>query len=401
MKMVIKTNTILTRPRRRTIMNHPYDIIVIGLGGMGSAAAWQLARRGMRVLGLEQFAFGHDRGSSHGHTRIIRQAYYEHPAYVPLVRRACQGWYELEQHQGVHLLTSCPCLTIGPPEGELVAGVRRSAREHDLPIDDLSPTELALRYPAFRFGDDVVGVVEHTAGFLYVDRCVQAQLDEARRLGAELRAGESVLGWEAWSRGVAVRTTAGEYHVGKLVVTAGPWAGRLLGRCGSGLTVMRQVVFWLGVTDEALFRRDRFPVFIASSAHGYFYGLPAVDLRGVKIARHYGADELTGPEAVDRSVTPADEAPVREFVRAHLPDADGPCRNASVCLYTLTRDRHSLIDIHPDSPDVVFAAGFSGHGFKFAPVVGEVLADLAMHGRTDWPVELFRADRPATAPVTG
>ncbi len=381
-------------------MTTSYDAIIIGLGGMGSAAAWHLARRGARVLGLEQFALGHDRGSSHGHTRIIRQAYYEHPAYVPLVRRAYEGWYELEQRQGVHLLTSCPCLSIGPPDGELVSGVRRSAAEHDLPIDNLSPADLARRYPAFRFDEETVGVVEHTAGFLYVDRCVQAQLDEARRLGADLRAGQRVVTWEGTSQGVTVRTTAGEHHAARLVVTAGPWAGRLLGRYGATLRVMRQVVLWLRVADEALFRRDRFPVFIAGSALGYFYGLPALDSRGVKIARHYGAAELPGPEAVDRAVTPADEATVRSFVRTHLPAADGTCRDASVCLYTLTPDRHFLIDVHPETPAVVLAAGFSGHGFKFAPVVGEVLADLAMQGRTDHAVDLFRFDRPASAPVT-
>jgi sarcosine oxidase len=378
-------------------MSNPYDAIIIGLGGMGSAAAWQLARRGVRVLALEQYALGHDRGSSHGHTRIIRQAYYEHPGYVPLVRRAYQGWYELEQRHGVHLLTSCPCLTIGPAEGELVAGVRRSASEHGLPIDDLSPQELARRYPAFRFGSEVVGVLEHTAGFLYVDRCVQAQLDEARRLGAELRAPEAVVDWHATPSGVTVRTAAGEYQAARLVVTAGPWAGQLLGQYGASLRVMRQVVLWLGVSDEALFRRDRFPIFIAESAGGYFYGLPALDSRGLKIARHYGAEELAGPELVDRAVTPADEVAVRSFVRAHLPAADGASRQASVCLYTLTPDRHFLIDVHPETPAVVLAAGFSGHGFKFAPVVGEVIADLAMNGRTEWPIERFRLDRPAVA----
>jgi sarcosine oxidase len=381
-------------------MTTSYDAIIIGLGGMGSAAAWHLARRGARVLGLEQFAFGHDRGSSHGHTRIIRQAYYEHPAYVPLVRRAYEGWYELEQRQGVHLLTSCPCLTIGPPDGELVTGVRRSAAEHGLPIDNLSLAELAKRYPAFHFGEESVGVVEHTAGFLYVDRCVQAQLDEARRLGADLRAGQAVVAWEGTSQGVTVRTATEEFRAARLVLTAGPWAGRLLGRYGAPLTVMRQVVLWLGLNDESLFRRDRFPIFIADTAEGYFYGIPALDSRGIKIARHYGAGELPTPDAVDRTVSPADEVPVRSFVRSHLPAADGPRRDASVCLYTLTPDRHFLIDVHPETPAVVLAAGFSGHGFKFAPVVGEVLADLAVHGRTDHAVDLFRFDRLASAQVT-
>jgi sarcosine oxidase len=380
-------------------MSEPYDVIVIGLGGMGSAAAWQLARRGARALGLEQFALGHDRGSSHGHTRIIRQAYYEHPAYVPLVRRAYEGWHELEQRQGAVLLVGCPCLTIGTPDGELVAGVRRSAAEHGLPIDDLSPRDLAQRYPAFHFGDDAVGVVEHTAGFLLVDRCVHALQDEARKCGADLHDGESVLGWQPTGEGVAVRTERGEYRAAKLVLTAGPWARQLLGRHGAALTVMRQVVFWLGTRDDGLFRRDRFPLFIAGTAGGTFYGLPALDERGVKVARHYGADELPGPEGVLREVTAEDEAPVRDFTRAHLPAADGPRRDASVCLYTLTPDRHFVLDVHPEVPGVVLAAGFSGHGFKFAPVVGEVLADLAEQGRTTWPIELFRLGRLGIRPV--
>jgi sarcosine oxidase len=374
-------------------MSNTCDVIVIGLGGMGSAAACELARRGARVLGLEQFSLGHDQGSSHGQTRIIRQAYHEHPDYVPLVQRAYQGWYGLEQRLGVHLLTSCPCLTIGTPSCELIAGVRRSAAEHRLPIDELSSGDLARRYPVFRFDDASVGVVEHTAGFLFVDRCVQALLDEARRRGAVLQEREPVLGWQTAAGGVTVRTTVGEYHSSKLVLTAGPWAARLLGRCGDSLRVMRQVVVWLGSSDESLFRRDRFPIFLTDTEEGTFYGLPAIDGRGVKIARHYGAEELPGPETVDRTISAGDEEAVRAFARAHLPAADGPCNSASVCLYTLSPDRHFVIDQHPESARVVFAAGFSGHGFKFAPVVGEVLADLAERGRTDWPIGLFRLGR--------
>jgi sarcosine oxidase len=370
-----------------------YDVIVLGVGGMGAAAVCELARRGRRVLGLEQFAVGHDRGSSHGHTRIIRQAYYEHPDYVPLVRRAYAGWYDLEQRQGVRLLTECPCLSIGLPDGELVAGVLESARRHDLPVERLSAEDLRRVYPAFRFGDESVGVVERTAGFLYVDDCVRAFVAEARRLGATVREGEAADSWAAEGGGVVVEAAAGRYRADRLVITAGPWAGRLLGGLGTRLTVMRQVVCWFGPRNAARFRRDAFPVFIADTPAGAFYGLPALNADGVKVARHYGAPELADPSAVGRAVTAADEAPVRAFLRAHLPDADGPLRRASVCVYTLTPDRHFLIDLHPDYPQVAFAAGFSGHGFKFAPVVSEILADLAEQGRTALPVGLFRLAR--------
>jgi sarcosine oxidase len=370
-----------------------FDVIVVGLGGMGSAAAAELARRGRRVLGLEQFTVGHDRGSSHGHTRIIRTAYYEHPDYVPLARRAFGRWHDLEQRQGVHLLTACPCLTIGRPDSEMVGGVLRSAAEHKLPVESLSPGELRRRYPAFRLGDEYVGVVEDSAGFLYVDECVRAHVRDAVAHGATVRDEEPVVSWEAAAGGVTVRTAKGSYAAARLVLTAGPWAPRLLARGGAPLTVMRQVPMWFGTADNRLFRRDAFPVFIAEVPEGHFYGLPVLDTNGLKVAQHYGAPELTDPAAVERAVSDADEAPVRAFLRKHIPAANGPRRRASVCIYTLSPDRHFVLDLHTEHPNIAVAAGFSGHGFKFAPVVGEILADFADSGRTGLPVSRFRIGR--------
>jgi sarcosine oxidase len=375
-----------------------YDAIVVGLGGMGSAAAFELARRGRRVLGLEQFRPGHDRGSSHGRTRIIRQAYYEHPSYVPLVRRAYERWHDLEQRQGVHLLTSCPCLSLGRPDGELIAGVLASARQHQLPIEQLSCAEVKRRYPVFEPGADDVGVVELTAGFLAVEECVLAHVREAQRLGAEVHAEEAVVSWHAGADGVEVDTGSARYHAASLVLTAGPWASELLGRLGAALSLMRQVVFWFEPNSAIRFRRDAFPIFIAETADGAFYGLPMVDPAGVKIARHYGAPELRASgsnlEAViDRAILDEDEAPVRRFAERYFPDAVGPRRRASVCIYTLTPDRHFVIDRHPEHANIVLAAGFSGHGFKFASIVGEVLADLVETGTTSLPIEMFRIGR--------
>jgi sarcosine oxidase len=371
-----------------------YDAIVVGLGGMGSAALFELARRGRRVLGLEQFALGHDRGSSHGQTRIIRTAYYEHPAYVPLVRRAFERWYDLEQRQGRHLLTECGLLGVGLPDSEVVRGVRASAAEHRLPVETLTAADLRGRFPQFRFGDEYVGLLEQSAGFLYVEQCVLAHLREAQKLGAVVRAEEPVTSWQADAGGVAVQTRAGRYTAAKLILTAGPWAGRLLEAWGNRLTVMRQVMLWCGTRDDRLFRRSVFPLFVAEVPEGIFYGFPLLDAAdGMKTAEHYGAPELRGPEEVDRTVRPGDEESVRRFHREHLPAVDGPVRRAAVCIYTLTPDRHFLIDLHPEHPNVALAAGFSGHGFKFSSVVGEVLADLAESGRTDLPIEMFRLGR--------
>jgi sarcosine oxidase len=370
-----------------------YDVIVLGVGGMGSAACLELARRGRRVLGLEQFGFVHDHGSSHGQTRVIRKAYYEHPAYVPLLRRAYERWYDLEQLCGWRLFTECGCLTLGRPDSELILGVQASAAHHNLPVERLTALELRRRIPAFQFDDTFVGLLERDAGFLAVEECVRACVEQARRFGADLRENEPVTEWEARAAGVVVQTAGHRYAAERLVITAGPWAGRLLAGHGAALTLMRQVLLWFGTADDRLFRRDVFPCHVTELDTGVFYGFPVIDGYGAKVARHYGAPELRDPSEVDRAPTAHDEEAVRPFLRAHLPAVNGPLRRAVVCTYTLTPDRHFILDVHPEHPNVSVAAGFSGHGFKFASVVGEIMADLAEKGRTDLPIEMFRFDR--------
>ncbi|HEX3146545.1 MAG TPA: N-methyl-L-tryptophan oxidase [Gemmataceae bacterium] len=370
-----------------------FDVIVIGAGGMGSAAAYELARRGRSVLLLEQFPLVHERGSSHGHTRIIRRAYYEHPAYVPLVRRSFERWYDLEQRTGRHLLTECACIGIGPPEGEVVSGVLAAAHEHGLAVERLSPIELRHQFPQFCFDDGYAGVLEHDAGFLYVEDCVRAHLDSARELGVSIHPEEPVTEWRVESGSVRVTTVRDTYHAANLVITAGPWAGQMLGNVGQQLRVMRQTMLWFETTDLAAFRRDLMPIFLAEVSGGPFYGLPAIDARGLKVARHYGAPEMTSPSELNGDVSPADEAPVRDFLAKHIPDANGPRTAGKTCIYTLTPDRHFLMGLHPEYPNVAVAGGFSGHGFKFAPVVGEILSDLVDRRQTQWNIEMFRFGR--------
>jgi sarcosine oxidase len=368
-----------------------YDVIVLGLGGMGAAAAATLARRGVRVLGLEQFEFAHHRGSSHGRTRIIRTAYYEHPAYVPLVRRAFSLWAELEARTGRNLLTPCPCLCVGDPAGELVTGVQRAAIEHQLPVETLSAKEVEARFPQFRIPEPWVGTLEQSAGILGVETGVQAHIDDAAAHRADLRANEPVLSWKAGDDSVEVTTAKGTYSAARLVVTAGAWATALLCDIGLPLTVMRQVQWWFGA--EETFAPEHFPVFLLDTPAGAYYGIPAVGGMGLKCARHYGEPELPSPDGVNWTVEPGEEADVRAFLAKHLPAADRSLTHAEVCMYTLTPDRHFVIDTHPLFPQVSVACGFSGHGFKFAPTVGEILADLSLQGHTEHPIELFRANR--------
>lgn len=378
-------------------MAQSFDVIVLGVGGMGSAACFELARRGLRVLGLEQFPLVHDRGSSHGHTRIIRTAYAEHPAYVPLAKRAFERWYELEQLSGKHLLTECPCLNAGPPGSEHVEGVRASVRAHNLAAEELTGDEINRRYPAFRYPAEYRGVIERAAGFLYVEECVRAHVDMAMSHGAEIHAEEPVRAWKPLGDGVEVTTDKGTYRAAKLVVTAGAWATKLLAGLGVPLRVMRQTLLWFKVEhapNESLFRRDRFPIFIADAPEGAFYGLPMIDARGVKLARHYGAPELAGPDEVDWHITPRDIDELdRLALRYFSADFAPGIAAGQVCMYTVTPDKHFVIDTHPKLSQVSVACGFSGHGFKFASTVGEILADLAQLGATKHDIGLFSARR--------
>ncbi len=370
-----------------------YDVIILGAGGMGSAAAYEIARRGRRVLALEQFTIGHDRGSSHGSTRIIRKAYFEHPDYVPLLERAYEHWYALEQACGRRLLTECGVLSIGLPESSIVAGVERSAAEHGLPLERFSNVELGKCYPQFRTPEDNVAVLEREAGYLAVEDCVLAHTAEARRLGATIHEQEEVVGWRADDQHVEVITRSSRYAAERLVVTAGAWATRLLDQIGVPFTVMRQVPMWFGTPRPQEFCRDRFPCYIAETPYGAFYGFPMIDPAGLKVAQHYGAPELGDPSAVDWSPQADDELPLRRFLADYLPTVNGAANRSSVCMYTLTPDRHFVIDLDPRHRNVAVAAGFSGHGFKFASVVGEILADLCEDGWTGHPIEMFRATR--------
>jgi len=368
------------------------DVIVVGGGGMGTAAAWRLARRGARALVLEQFSVGHDRGSSHGESRIIRLAYFEHPDYVPLLRAAYALWRETEAASGEPLLTITGGLELGPEAGLLVRGNLASARLHGLEHELLDAAAIRARFPAFGAETGVAGVFQPESGVLAVERCVRAQAALARAAGAEVREGVTVRAVLPDGAGVRVESDAGTFRAARAVVTAGAWAGRLLAGLGLPLAVARQTVAWFAPRRPELFVPGRFPIFIWERPEGFFYGFPIVGRPGVKVARHGGGATAT-PETVDRRFRAEDEAPLRRFLETCLPEAAGALLGGSVCLYTNTPDADFVIDRHPEAPQIAFAAGFSGHGFKFAPVVGAILADLALAGRTDHPIGRFRTAR--------
>jgi sarcosine oxidase len=368
-----------------------YDVIVVGLGGMGSAAARHLAARGVRVLGLERFTPAHDQGSSHGGSRIIRQSYFEDPAYVPLLLRAYELWAEAEKEADADLLTLTGGLYLGPPHSTTFAGSLRAAREWDLPHEVLEPDELRARFPTFAPAPDELAVFEERAGFVRPEAAVAAHLELAARNGADLRFGQQVLSWDAAAGdGVRVRTAEGEHTAERLVIAPGAWAPAVLAGLGLPLRVERQVQYWFappGGVDPYIGN----PVYVAEQAEGaQIYGFPAMDGPdgGVKVAffrRGHDAD----PDALDRVVTDAEVQEMRTRVADTLPGLVGPVVRTVPCMYTTTPDEHFVIATHPEHAGVTVACGFSGHGFKFVPVVGEILADLATTGTTAHPIALF------------
>jgi sarcosine oxidase len=369
-----------------------YDAIVIGTGGVGSAAAYHLARRGAKVLGLDRFAGGHDRGSSHGETRIIRQAYFEHPDYVPLLKRAYELWGELERQVGKQLFHRVGLLQIGPESGAVVRGVLESARRHQLTVEKLDPAEIGRRWPAFGVPEGSVGAYEPGAGYLRVENCVLAHLAAAERSGAELKSGVSVLSWRVEGDGICVATDRGEFQAAKLVITAGPWAPQLLSDLGIRLQVRRKHLYWFGTSDAAL-DQNRCPTFLYEMPQGVFYGFPAIDPLGVKVAEHSGGDVVADPLADPRQLDQRDLGRVKDFLRHCMPTASGSLNRHAVCFYTMSPDEHFIVDRHPQCERVVFAAGLSGHGFKFTSVLGEALAEMAITGRTALPVAFLHRRR--------
>jgi sarcosine oxidase len=373
-----------------------YDVIVLGLGAMGSAAAQHIAERGKRVLGIEQFTAAHEQGSSHGGSRMIRQAYFESPDYIPLVLRAYDLWRRIERDTGDDLLHITGGLNIGSRDGELVKRTIAAAERHAIPFEVLEGREINERFPVLVPLRDDVAVHETNAGYLFPEECIWAQLAQASRSGAELRFEEKVLSWDAEADRIEVRTSKDSYSAGHLVIAAGPWANAaMLGTFP--LRVTRQVMAWIQpTTGVGPFLPERFPVFLCEDHEGGYpgYGFPALDgpEGGIKAAIH-GSDVVCTPESVDREICEADLRRIIDRLKVRMPALDGEVVRAKTCLYTMTPDEHFVIGKHPQFSSCSIACGFSGHGFKFASVVGEILADLAIGGSTAHPIGLFSAER--------
>lgn len=375
-----------------------FDVLVLGVGGMGAAALAHLAAQGAQAIGIEQDEVPSRRGSSVGHTRIIRKAYYEDERYVPLLHRSYDLWRELEAAMGETLYVRTGCLNLGPEGHADIAGVMASVRAHDLPHERLDAAAVRTRFPAFDPSPEHVGVFEEDAGYLRVEACTEAHARLAVKRGAELRT-RTKIEHVTINAGEVRATLAGGEHVEArtLVLGAGPWLPQLgLAAALPPLLVTRQMQLWFRPQDEDLARAPKMPAFIHFTDRGNYYGLPVANdgAAGIKVCRHHGG-EPTSPESLDRTLRPDDEADVRGYIDRHLRNAGGPLVHAQACMYTTTPDAHFVVGLHPTHSNVVVLGGFSGHGYKMAPVMGEIAAQLATSGKTAHDISLFDPRRAA------
>lgn len=374
-------------------MSRRYGSIVVGIGGMGSASLFHLARRGQAVLGLERFDIPHAMGSSHGINRIIRKAYFEHPSYVPLLQRSYELWEELEAISGRRLLVITGGLDVAPEAHQTFAGSLESCRAHQLEHEVLTGTEVNERFPGYRIPDTHRAVYQPDGGYLMSEVAIVAHVEAAIGAGAEVHAREAVASWEPVGDGVRVRTDRAIYEAERLIVTAGAWSMGLIDRLDGLAVPERQVLGWFQPRRPEWFTREAFPIFNMEVEEGHFYGFPVETIPGFKIGLYHHLREDVDPDAIDREPNREDERVLRQAVDRYFPEASGPTMALKTCMFTNSPDEHFIIDLHPDLPQVVLAAGFSGHGYKFASVVGEVLAELATEGRTRHDIELLRLER--------
>jgi sarcosine oxidase len=372
-----------------------YDVIVIGTGGVGSAAMYQLSRRGNSVLGLDRHPPGHDQGSSHGQTRVIRQAYFEHPDYVPLLRTVYGQWAELERESKRQLYFPVGLLEVGPADGVVVPGVLESKREHDLAVDELTADEAQKLFPQFYIPPNCAAVFEREAGYLLVEKSVETMIELAIAAGSVHRHGEEVKSWRATATAVVVETDRDTYEAASLVISAGAWANRLLAELNIPFCICRKHLHWFESQpshSENASPNQTQPAYLFEVDSGIYYGFPVSD-GSMKVGEHTRGTEIKDPQDDDRSPEQDDIQRVTKFVEQHLHQVSSKRTDHSVCFYTKSPDCHFIVDRHPLHDNVAIVAGLSGHGYKFTPVLGQIVADLLSKGATELPIQFLSLNR--------
>ncbi len=373
-----------------------YDAIVIGLGSMGSSTLYQLTNKHENVLGIEQFYISHDRGSHFGQSRLIRKAYFEHPDYVPLLKRSYQLWEELDELTSSSIVEKTGLIYFGKPEGHVISGVLESAKKYHIAVDVFNREECKKQYPQFNLPDDYIGVLEPDAGFVRPELTISSYVQLAMDQGADVRTEERVLEWRSSNGEVTIVTDSNEYVGRKVVITAGPFVKELLPDMPT--TTTRQHLVWFETDSSHKLDLGNFPCWGIEFENQLYYGfptLPEVDgpLGGFKVGRHHPGPSVKPRSMVEDSSRKQETDVLHQFLRKWMPDINATPSYVSDCLYTMTEDENFLIDAGESNGSVVYGSGFSGHGFKFVPVIGEVLSDLIVKGETNLPIEFLSANR--------
>ncbi|MFT4711711.1 MAG: sarcosine oxidase [Candidatus Azotimanducaceae bacterium] len=369
-----------------------HEHIVIGVGGIGSAALYHLAQRDADVLGIDQYPAGHDNGSSHGDSRLIRLVYFEHPDYVPLIHSAFTLWRELEQASGDALLRMTGLLQAGPQDGEVINGLLRAARTHDLSMERLDAATANDRFPGISLKPEQTAIFDQNAGILQVEECVKTHVRLAQNKGAQLKSG-FVTSWEQQKNRIAISVGNETLYCKKLIITPGAWAPALLPAIKPFLEIRRKSLFWFNEHKPEYLVQNQFPVFFIEDEGHNYYGFPAINEKGVKVADHQGGRPLSGPKALDKSLDESELEDIRNAITQYLPGVTHRLSHHTNCMYTMSRDEHFIVGQHPDNTNVHFVAGLSGHGFKFATVLGQIMADLSITGATNHPVSFLSPKR--------
>ena len=380
--------------------NTNYDVIVLGVGSMGSSACYHLAKQGHKVLGLEQFDIPHELGSHAGQSRIIRKAYAELTDYVPLLERAYQNWKTLETETGAQVYFKTGLVYFGKPSDPFITGVKQSSEKYKVPVNSLSADEVKRKYPQFNLPAGFEHLEEPDAGFVTPERSILLFTEQAVQRGAVIRTKEKVSEWKRENGVITVKTNKGVYSAKKLVITAGPWAGKMIPGFNSKLKITRQAVAWMKPKKWDNFTLGNFPCWIIEDDGQSFYGFPILPVGkfggplGLKLAKHYPGGDISDPDTINRIPKEQDENELIQALNKFIPDAYEETLVMKTCMYTNTPDEHFVLDYLPGyNKDVAIATGFSGHGFKFASVVGEIMTDLTTKGGTTLPIGFLNAKR--------
>lgn len=370
-----------------------YDIAVIGAGAMGSAAAYHLAKSGKKILVLDRYAPPHSLGSSHGESRIIREAYFEHPMYVPLVRQAYALWNQLEQESGKKLFLQTGGLMISDKNNKVFSGAAASAATYGIAYDYLDNRAIKKRFPAFLPGKDMVALYEKFAGILFPAACIRAQLALSRKPNVTLQFNETVTQLQQAPDAITITTSGAAYKARKVIVSAGAWITAVIPEVKLPLEVKRQVLFWFTCANasEKRFMPENFPVFIWEYKPNHlFYGFPDLG-NGIKIAIHHRGTPATA-DTINRKVSKQEVVEITALAKNHF-DSELQYRSSAVCMYTNTPDEHFIIDYHPDNRNIIIASACSGHGFKFSSAIGKILSEMALEEKLSFDIGKFRLGR--------